>query len=173
VNPDRDDRLRIADVLRARLSEPAGLAAVSRAMIAISLAVGAAFILVGGWWIHRFHMDEFIFNRAIAQGRVIENRPVQVASSSRFLGGTSYRAIVRFRAQDGREVTLGDWVTFTPPSFSVGQVVGVFYDPGEPEHAMIDRGWKNYLPPGIPGVMGLLMILGGVQRRLKAGPRAQ
>jgi hypothetical protein len=51
--------------------------------------------------------------------------------------------------------------------------VNIFYDPGEPEHAMIDRGWKNYLPPGIPGVMGFLMILGGVQRLLKARAQRQ
>jgi len=171
MNLDRDGRLSAADALRARLSGPAGLAAVNRAMILISLAAGSAFILAGGWWIHRFHMDEFIFNRAIAQGRVVENKSVQVASSSRFLGGTSYRAIVRFKAQGGREVTLSDWVTFNPPSFRVGQTVSVFYDPDEPGHAMVDRGWKNYLPPGIPGVMGLLMILGGVQRWLKRGPR--
>jgi uncharacterized protein DUF3592 len=36
----------------------------------------------------------------------------------------------------------------------VGQRVIVLYDPDEPENAMIDHGWKNWLLPGIPGVFG-------------------
>lgn len=163
--------LRGAGALRARLSEPAGLAVFNRVMILISLAAGSAFILVAGWLVHRYHMDEFIFNRATAQARVVENRPVYVAGSSSghgFLGGTFYQAIVRFKARDGRDVTAADWLSLGSPSFPVGRSVSVFYDPDDPQHAMIDRGWKNYLPPGIPGVMGLLMILGGVQRLLKA-----
>jgi Protein of unknown function (DUF3592) len=144
-----------------------GLArSINRVMVVISLAVGSAFILVGGYWIHRLHLDEFIFNRATAQGQVVENRKNLVGSSNagRFLGRTSYRAMVRFSAHGGGDVTVGDWIALSPPSFQVGQNVTLFYDPEDPQRAMIDRGWKNYLAPGIPGVMGFLMILGGLQR---------
>ena len=174
MNLDRDQILRGAGALHTRLSEPAGLAVFTRVMILISLVIGSAFIVVGGWWVHRSHADEFIFSRVAAQGQVVENRPVYVASSSTgrgFLGGTFYRAIVRFRAQGGRDLTVDDWIALHPPSFRVGQSVTLFYDPEDPQHAMIDRGWKNYLAPGIPGVMGFLMILGGLQRLFKA--RAQ
>jgi hypothetical protein len=148
------------------------LAAINRVIAVISLAVGSAFILVGGRWVHRFHMDEFIFDHGTAQGQVVENRKEYVVSggTGQVLGKTSYRAMVRFSAQGGRQTTLGDWIALRPPSFSVGQSVTVFYDPEDPQRAMIDRGWKNYAVPGIPGVMGFLMILGGLQRLLRGTP---
>jgi Protein of unknown function (DUF3592) len=136
----------------------AGLArGINRVMVVISLAVGSAFILVGGYWVHRLHLDEFIFNRATAQGQVVENR-------KNLRGRTSYKAVVRFNAHGGGDVTVADWIALNPASFSVGQNVTLFYDPEDPQSAMIDRGWKNYLAPGIPGLMGFLMILGGMQR---------
>jgi hypothetical protein len=136
----------------------AGLArGINRAMVAISLAVGSALLLVGGYWVHRLHLDEFIFSRATAQGQVVENR-------KSLRGRTSYKAMVRFSPHGGVDVTVADWIALNPASFSVGENVTLFYDPEDPQSAMIDRGWKNYLAPGIPGVMGFLMILGGVQR---------
>jgi hypothetical protein len=130
---------------------------INRAMVVVSLAVGSAFLLVGGYWVHRMHLDQFIFNHATAQGQVVENRRNPV-------GRTSYRAMVRFSPRGGGDVTVADWIALNPASFGVGQSVTLFYDPEDPQSAMIDRGWKNYLAPGIPGVMGFLMILGGVQR---------
>jgi hypothetical protein len=40
----------------------------------------------------------------------------------------------------------------------------VFYDPQEPQHAMIDRGEKNYVIPGIVLIFGVFMVAGGLQR---------
>jgi Protein of unknown function (DUF3592) len=168
MNPDRDDNpLGGAVTLNSRLRDPAVGVAINPVLVVISLVVGSAFILVGGWFVHRFHMDEFIFGRATAQGRVIENYPRGEVS-----GKTTYMAIVYFKAQDGQDVTLDDWLGLNPPWFRVGQSVTLFYDPENPQHAMIDRGWKNYLPLGIPGGMGFLMILGGIQRLLRALPRS-
>jgi hypothetical protein len=153
-------------------ADPGRFAVINRVIALISLAVGSALLLVGSWWIHRFHMDEFIFNRATAQGQVVENRKDYVVSSrtGQLLGKTFYRAMVRFNTQGGGQTTVGDWIALRPPSFSVGQAVTVFYDPEDPQHAMIDRGWKNYAVPGIPGVMGFLMILGGLQRLHRSTP---
>jgi Protein of unknown function (DUF3592) len=163
MNPDSGKPFGGAAALSNRLGEPAVISAINMVMVVISLAVGSAFILVGGWFIHRHHLDEFIFGRATAQGRVIENHP-----SGQVSGVPTYFAIVYFKAQDGRDVTIDDWIGLSPPSFRVGQSVTLFYDPEDPQHAMIDRGWKNYLLPGIPGGMGFLMILGGIQRWLRA-----
>jgi hypothetical protein len=60
---------------------------------------------------------------------------------------TSYQAIVAFADQNGRPVTLPDQIAFSPPSFRVGQKVRVFYDPQNPQRAMIDRGRKNSSSP--------------------------
>jgi hypothetical protein len=159
MNPDGGKLPGGGVALSSRLGDPAVISAINLVLVVISLAVGSAFILAAGWFVHRFHMDEFIFGRATAQGRVIENYPRGEVS-----GKTTYMAIVYFKAQDGRDVTIDDWLGMNPPSFRVGQSVTLFYDPENPQHAMIDRGWKNYLPLGIPGVMGFLMILGGIQR---------
>ncbi len=163
------DLSRKANELLDRLREPGGVSAIERALTLISLVVGAAFLLIGAWSVHHFHLDEFIFPRATAQATVVENRYRPTSSSRNAgLGGNSYYAIMRFTAQDGREVTLQDWISFERPSFGVGQTVTVFYDPEEPQHAMVDRGWKNLVPPGVPGLFGFLMVLGGLQRLRKA-----
>ena len=52
---------------------------VNRILCAISLLVGVAFLVGGGWWIHRNHLDEFlglIVKSDTAEGTVIENRAI-------------------------------------------------------------------------------------------------
>jgi hypothetical protein len=80
---------------------------------------------------------------------------------------------VRFPVEGGRFVVVPDNFSFSPASFRVGQGVTIFYDPQEPLRMMIDRGWRNYLVLGIPGLIGFLMLLGGVQRLLKARRKEQ
>ena len=152
---------------RTRVSKPADVAAFNRIIAVVSLGVGLAIVAVCGWTAHRVHLDEFVIHHARAQGRVVENQAVQVGRGSP--GGTFYRAVVRFRPGAGRDVTVDDWMSESPPSFRVGESVTVIYDPEEPDHAMIDRGWENYLAPGITAAFGLLMILGGLQRLRRAG----
>lgn len=146
------------------------LASINRAMALFSLAAGLAFLLGGGWAIHRLHLDEFLFDHVSTQGQVVQNKAMFVAghatagTSARFLGGWFYRAIVRFRAPGEGDISLEDRVAWARPLFNIGQNVRIFYDPANPRHAMIDRGWKNYVAPGFVGVLGFLMILGGMQR---------
>jgi hypothetical protein len=106
---------------------------------------------------------------AVAEAEVVENKPKQVypGTGSRTLPYTSYQAIVRFTDPRGQTVTYADKFGFSPPSFRVGQKVRIFYDPQTPQHAMIDRGPKNYMIPLVCGVFGWLMILGSLQRLLK------
>ena len=82
---------------------------------------------------------------------------------------TSYQAVVKFTDQRGQIVIYPDKFGFSRASFSVGQRVRIFYDPQNPEHAMIDRGQKNYVIPGIVCTFGGLMLLGGLQRLMKRG----
>jgi hypothetical protein len=130
-------------------------------MTVISLTLGSGFVLGTAYAVHRTHVDEFFFNRASAPGQVVENRRDDATGPS---AATLVRAVVRFTVPGKRDVTVVDWIGMAPPSFHVGQAVAVYYDPDNPGHAMIDRGWKNLLLPSIPGVIGVLMLLGGVQR---------
>jgi Protein of unknown function (DUF3592) len=100
---------------------------------------------------------------------VVENRSKQVypGTGSRMLPYTSYQAVVRFTDQQGQTVIYADKFGFNPPSFRVGQNVRVFYDPQNPQHAIIDRGPKNYVIPLVCGVFGGIMILGSLQRLSK------
>ena len=126
-------------------------------------------IVGGGFFIHHNHLDEFMLHSAVAEAEVVENRAKQVypGTGSRTLPYTSYQAVVRFTDQQGQTVTYADKFGFSRPSFMVGQKVRIFYDPQNPQRAMIDRGPKNYVIPFVCGVFGGLMILGSVQRLSK------
>ena len=128
-----------------------------------------AFILGGGFFIHHNHLDEFMLKPAVAEAEVVENRSEQVypGTGSRTLPYTSYQAIVRFTDQQGQTVTYADKFGFSRPSFMVGQKVRIFYDPQNPQHAMTDRGPKNYAIPFVCAVFGGLTILGSLQRLSK------
>jgi hypothetical protein len=134
---------------------------------AIGVVVGTCVLAGGALWIHRNHLDTFLTGRAVAQGQVIENRAEVFYTHGRTTGSSeshrSYRAIVRFTPEGGEAVTLADRFAFNHPSFRAGQAVIVFYDPQHPEHAMLDRGWKNYLPLLFCAIVAGLMLRGGSQ----------
>ena len=154
--------------------DAASLGTVNRAFGVVGLLVGLALLFGGAYFVHHAHLDEFlglIAKSQTAEGTVIENRPVEVhPSSARTLPYTSYQAIVAFADQNDRPVTLPDQIAFSPPSFRVGQKVRVFYDPQNPQHAMIDRGRKNFIIPGICLVFGGLIVLGSIQRLTRLLP---
>jgi hypothetical protein len=147
------------------------LSAVNRLFGVIGLLVGLAFLFAGGYWIHHQHLDAFlglIAKSESAAGQVVENRPVTVypGSGSRTLSYTAYQAVIKFSDRNGLTITFTDKLAFSRPSFSVGQEVRIFYDPRNTQHAMIDRGWKNFVIPGICLVFGGLIVLGSIQRLL-------
>lgn len=136
---------------------------IRQGMTTVSLLFGLALLLGGGYFLER--QREFIARSVAAEGRVIENERVQwTANNGRGSSRTSYRAIVRFTDQHGEPVVYHDRVAFNPPSFSVGQSVTVFYDPQNPQMAMIDRGAKNYLIPGIAFGLGALITVSWLPR---------
>jgi Protein of unknown function (DUF3592) len=139
----------------------------------IGLLVGVAFLFVEGFWIHYQHLDAFlglIAKSESAAGEVIENRPIQVYPGpvSRTLSYTAYHAVIRFTDHNGQTITFTDKLAFSRPSFSVGQEVRIFYDPRDAQHAMVDRGWKNFVIPGICLIFGGLIVLGSIQRLISS-----
>ncbi|PYX67313.1 MAG: hypothetical protein DMG74_00570 [Acidobacteria bacterium] len=146
--------------------DAASVSVINRVVGLIGLVAGLTFILGGGFMIHHNHLDEFLLNPAVAEGQVVENKSKQnyPGTGSRILPFTSYQAIVQFTDQQNQTVTYRDTFGFNPPSFQVGQSVRIFYDPQNPQRAMIDRGLKNYLIPAICLGFGGLLILGALQR---------
>ena len=149
--------------------DAATIARINRVFRAFALTAGLAVLLGGGYWMHRNHLDEFLAKRAVAEGQVIENREEHWSEANSVRSHTSYRAIVRFTDQRGQDFTYSDAIAFNPASFYVGERVKVFYDPLNPQHAMIDRGEKNYVIPLVCVTFGGLMVIGGLQGLLKTG----
>src|SRR5215469_7279172 len=82
---------------------------VNRAFGVIGFLVGLIFTIAGGYFVHRHHLDQFLgalAKSAVADGTVIENRPLEVHPSlnSRTLPHASYQAIVAFADRRGQSI---------------------------------------------------------------------
>jgi len=92
---------------------------------------------------------------------------------------TTYYSVVRFETASGREVTFRDAIGSSHPIDKRGEIVGVIYDPGDLERAIIDRGVWNWAIPGVCGLFGAVILvsslrgLAGAHRRrgVGTGPR--
>lgn len=131
-----------------------------------ALLAGLGVLAGGSVLIRRMHLNLLVSkSAAIADGIVIENHAKEVSPQpgSRELPYTSYQAVVRFKDEQGRMITFADSFGFNHASFARGQTVRVIYDPQDPQQAMIDRGEKDYIVPGIVLFFGVVLIAGGLQ----------
>ena len=109
-------------------------------------AAGAAVLIGGGFWLRQEIV--FLQSALIAEGVVLRNVSDDSGSSP------AYHAVVAFTDRNGNRVTYRDGVGSSPPLFSSGDGVKVYYAPGDSQRAAIDRGMWNWLVP-------LLVALGG------------
>lgn len=95
-----------------------------------------------------------------ASGTVVAIVPVHFSSSSG-MSSTSYEPVVTFTAgtpPHADEFRFQEWkATKTAPR--VGTKVSVLYDPQDPEIAMMDRGFLNYLPWAPCAAIGSFLLL--------------
>lgn len=85
---------------------------------------------------------------------------------------------VVFVDNDGREHVVDGTVSSEPPSYEIGEKVGVLYDPARPDEAIIDSFLERYFVVLMLGGMGgLFTLIGGgtvlaaVRSRLAGGTR--
>jgi hypothetical protein len=64
-----------------------------------------------------------------------------------------YKPVVEFKTVDGTNVEFTSWMSTSPPRFSVGESVSVYYDPQNPQSAIIND-WLS--------LWGGSFILGGL-----------
>ena len=96
---------------------------------------------------------------AATTGTVVASVPVQFASGSNPASShrTSYEAVVVFLVGEA-QFRFQEWKA-TRAAPTLGARVLVFYDPADPDIAMVDRGYLNYLPWAPCAVIGLFLLI--------------
>jgi len=117
--------------------------------VGIALLLGAAYSYE--------YTRSFVAEAIQTNGTVIALEPVHSANS------TTYRPRVRFEDAEGRSVELSSSTSTSPPSYSVGERVRVFYRRGTPDDAMLDGFFSLW------GAATILAALGAVFTLIGAG----
>jgi hypothetical protein len=119
---------------------------------AVFLMTGSVLLAVGMYvTASRFHLQRVGIS---AHGQVIR---LQASLDSK---GTSYYPVVEYMTHDGKMATFTSRVGSSPPSFRVGEEVGVIYDPDHPEDAYIRTFWQFW---GLSVLMlGLGVVFAGI-----------
>lgn len=132
---------------------------------------GAIFALIGaglltGSYYSFSSTRDFVAGAASARGTVIENRYSRSSSSN---SSGTYYPLIKFKMEAGREVTFQGDVGSSPPSFSEGEEMDVYYNPANPEEAKVNTFFQLWFAAVLLGVMGSVFFLigGGI---LVAGP---
>ena len=103
------------------------------------------------WFAHatgRQHAH-LVLKGARTAGTVVTSVPIHVSNS------TSYEAVVSF-SSGADQFRFQEWKSerIAP---TLGAKVTVLFDPADPDIAMVDRGYLNYLPWAPCAVIGLLL----------------
>ncbi|MBI1732446.1 MAG: DUF3592 domain-containing protein [Gammaproteobacteria bacterium] len=80
---------------------------------------------------------------------------------SRSDGSDTYKPVVNFVDQNGKTIEFTSSTSSNPPSYSVEEKVGVWYDPAKPEHAEIDGYFSLWGITTIFGGLGAIFFLVG------------
>ncbi len=139
--------------------------------------IGAGILAFGIWRGRDLVLLQSIGTRTEGTVVRIESETNSSSEGSRY----TYYSVVRFETARGREVTFRDGVGSSHPIDQRGEVLGVIYDPGKLERAIIDRGIWNWAIPGGCGLFGGLTLLGSLRgligafrrRGMDLGPRGE
>jgi hypothetical protein len=160
---ERQKKKRIPDLSKI-LSHEDHLAALRsrdaswRKWLPLVALVGAGVLAFGIWRGRDLVVLQSIGTRT--EGTVV--RIESETNSSSGESGYTYYSVVRFATAAGREVTFRDGVGSSHPIDERGEILGVLYDPGDLESAIIDRGIWNWAIPGGCGLLGGLTLLGSL-----------
>jgi hypothetical protein len=139
--------------------------------LATFLILGPAFVLVA--LMSGIHTGIFLSHSIRASGTIIENARIEGTSGQPGTETeTTFAPVFRFTARDGKNYVVTSGTSANPPSYAVGQQVGILYLDGEPNTAKIDsigQLWGFTIGFGICGVVtgvcGLGLLL--YERRRK------
>lgn len=157
---------KVVQANRARMGRLDGGARVGTSAVAAVLVLFGLALLAVAVWQYR-ETRSFLDRNPTVVGVVIGLDP-QPGSE----GGTVYAPIVRFRPEGAEAfVEFTGNVASSPPSYDVGEEVGLSYDPEDPTDARLHGFFSLWGLVVIPGVVGGALttagalLLGGALRR--------
>jgi hypothetical protein len=92
-------------------------------------------MLVGAGLLYQ-NTTKFIASASRARGEVIELLRVE---SSRRNSSDTWRPLVHFKLPSGEIVEFAPSSSSSPPAYDKGEIVGVFFNPGDPKDARLER----------------------------------
>lgn len=111
-------------------------------------------MLVGAWLLQR-NSSTFIASASKAQGEVIA---LESVGSSRRNSSPTWRPRVRFKAPSGAIIEFAPSSSSNPPAYSEGEVVGVFFNPSNPQDARLDGFFDLWGGAAIVGGLGAVFL---------------
>jgi hypothetical protein len=121
--------------------------------------VGAGILAFGIWRGRDLVLLQSIGTRTEGTVVRIESESNSSSEGSRY----TYYSVVQFETAAGREVTFRDGIGSSHPIDERGEILGVIYDPGNLERAIIDRGIWNWAIPGVCGFFGGFILLASLK----------
>jgi hypothetical protein len=99
-----------------------------------------------------------LFGFAILSSRNFVNHSAQARGYVVRLNRDSdvYKPVVDFRTPDGTRIELQSNSGTSPPTYGVGEIVTVFYDPADPHSAVLDDWFSLWGGGAILGAMSLV-----------------
>jgi hypothetical protein len=120
--------------------------------IGIFGAVGVILMAIAGLLFYK--TESFESKGILTQGTVVKMLPSRGGTGTHH-GGYTYAPVVTFIANDNKEHTCRSNIYSSPPSYSVGDKADVYYNPANPDDAVLG-GASAFLATYILGGIGLL-----------------
>jgi hypothetical protein len=121
----------------------------------IFTAVGLSCLVAGLIW---YQVTQgFLSSATITEGEIIELRGSRSSE-----GGTTYRPVVRFKDNTGKDHQFASNFSSSPPHFEPGEWVQVAYDPNDPTKVQIKEFLPLWLGPMILGFLGSIFGIIGL-----------
>ena len=123
---------------------------VSKRAHAFGAFIGAVMIAGALYWAD--HLHAYIDSATRTHGVIVSQK------SSYSDGSTTYAPVIEFTPHKSGTVRFTSNVSSSSPSWKVGDMVNVFYDPNNTNDAMMDREWFNYFFQLILGSIGIVIL---------------
>jgi Protein of unknown function (DUF3592) len=126
----------------------------------IFAGVGSIFAVIG--IIFGVTTHSFVSSSVKTSGTVIDLERRR-STDSKGRSSTFYYPVVEFTPSSGQPTVFQSNTGSNPPGFSKGQLVGVLYNPQQPNSAMIHSWFELwFLPAMCTGMGSLFVLIGGI-----------